>query len=206
MTAIVSVTAKTRAGKSDKSSKPASKTARTAAAPVGASPDANALRVEQGWQELLERGLQRKTELLRSTEFKTTAQASELLGIGEPAVRKRIREGKLFALQTPGDGGHRIPAWALDPAIAGQATVALLSDVQGGTDEWQLYHALTTPNGALNGLRPFECLMSRQHLPPSARAAREELLAHLQLPANGSLLEAVRRAVAVDLDDVGGAA
>lgn len=202
MTATVSVTAKTRAGKSVKSSK----SARPAAAPVSSSPDANALRIEQGWQELLERGLQRKTELLRSTEFKTTAQASELLGIGEPAVRKRIREGKLFALQTPGDGEHRIPAWALDPAIAGQATVALLSDVQGGTDEWQLYHALTTPNGALNGLRPFECLMSRLHLPPSARAAREELVAHLQLPANGSLLEAVRRAVAVDLDDVGGAA
>lgn len=195
MTATVSVTAKTRAGKSVKSSKT-----------VSESSDANALRVEQGWQELLERGLQRKTELLRSTEFKTTAQASELLGIGEPAVRKRIREGKLFALQTPGDGGHRIPAWALDPALAGQATVALLSDVQGGTDEWQLYHALTTPNGALNGLRPFECLMSRQHLPPSARAAREELVAHLQLPASGSLLEVVRRAVAVDLDDVGGAA
>lgn len=195
MTATVSVTAKTRAGKSVKSSKT-----------VSESSDANALRVEQGWQELLERGLQRKTELLRSTEFKTTAQASELLGIGEPAVRKRIREGKLFALQTPGDGGHRIPAWALDPALAGQATVALLSDVQGGTDEWQLYHALTTPNGALNGLRPFECLMSRQHLPPSARAAREELVAHLQLPASGSLLEVVRRAVEVDLDDVGGAA
>jgi len=202
MTATASVTAKTRAGKSVK----LSKSARPAAAPVSASPDANALRVEQGWQELLERGLQRKTELLRSKEFKTTAQASELLGIGEPAVRKRIREGKLFALQTPGDGEHRIPAWALDPSIAGQATVALLSDVQGGTDEWQLYHVLTTPNGALNGLRPFECLMSRQHLPPSARAAREELVAHLQLPANGSLLEAVRRAVAVDLDDVGGAA
>lgn len=202
MTATASVTAKTRAGKSGKSSK----SARPAAAPVSASPDANALRVEQGWQELLERGLQRKTELLRSKEFKTTTQASELLGIGEPAVRKRIREGKLFALQTLGDGEHRIPAWALDPAIAGQATVALLSDVQGGTDEWQLYHALTMPNGALNGLRPFECLMSRLHLPPSARAAREELVAHLQLPANGSLLEAVRRAVAVDLDDVGGAA
>lgn len=202
MTATVSVTAKTRADKSVKSSK----TVRKPPAPVSESSDANTLRVEQGWQELLERGLQRKTELLRSTEFKTTAQASELLGIGEPAVRKRIREGKLFALQTPGDGGHRIPAWALDPALAGQATVALLSDVQGGTDEWQLYHALTTPNGALNGLRPFECLMSRQHLPPSARAAREELVAHLQLPASGSLLEAVRRAVAVDLDDVGGAA
>ena len=54
---------------------------------------------------------------------KTTAQASELLGIGEPAVRKRIREGKLFALQTPVEGEHRIPAWALDPAVARKATV-----------------------------------------------------------------------------------
>lgn len=156
--------------------------------------------VEQGWQALLEQGLRHKTTLLQSKEFKTSAQASELLGIGEPAVRKRIREGKLFALQNPGDGAHRIPAWALDPAIAGPVTLTLLSLVEGG-DAWRLYHALTTPNGHLHGLRPFECLLSRQNLPPSQRAAREEPAAHLQFSAKDALLDVVRRAVQAELGD-----
>ncbi|WP_338413928.1 hypothetical protein [uncultured Sphaerotilus sp.] len=165
-----------------------------------ATPGADELPVAQGWQDLLERGLRHKTALLQSPEFKTTAQASELLGIGEPAVRKRIREGKLFALQTPGDGSHRIPAWALDPAIAGSVTLTLLS-LAGGGDAWLLYHALTTPNGHLHGLRPFECLLSRQNLPPSQRAAREELAVHLQLSAKDALLEVVGRAVQAELGD-----
>jgi hypothetical protein len=158
---------------------------------------------EQGWQELLERGLQSKAVLLRSSEFKTTAQASALLGIGEPAVRKRIREGKLFALQTPVEGEHRIPAWALDPAVAGKATVALLSD-SIGADEWLLYHALSTPSGVLNGLRPFECLLSDENLPASRRVLREELVGHLQLAPKASLVDVVRQALKAELADVAG--
>lgn len=52
---------------------------------------------EKGWQELLERGLKSKIALLSSNAFKSTSEASDLLGIGEPGVRKRIRERKLFA-------------------------------------------------------------------------------------------------------------
>ncbi|CAM3423392.1 hypothetical protein [Paracidovorax anthurii] len=146
--------------------------------------------VEEGWQELLERGLRSKVALLKSGPFKSTTQASELLGIGEPAVRKRIREQKLFALKVPGDGEHRIPAWALDPGVAGAATASLYASVPG-MDEWQLYHFLSTPNGNLNGLRPFECLLSSANLTPSLRAARDELVSELELGAGASLLAVV---------------
>ena len=152
---------------------------------------APAVSVEEGWQQLLERGLKSKVALLKSSPFKSTTQASELLGIGEPAVRKRIREQKLFALKVPGDGEHRIPAWALDTGMAGAATVALYASAPG-MDEWQLYHFLSTPNGSLNGLRPFECLLSSANLTPFLRSAREELLSELELPAGASLLEAVQ--------------
>lgn len=152
---------------------------------------APAVSVAEGWQQLLERGLKSKVALLKSSPFKSTAQASELLGIGEPAVRRRIREHKLFALKVPGDGEHRIPAWALDPGVAGAATVALYGSAPG-MDEWQLYHFLSTPHGSLNGLRPFECLLSNANLTPSLRSAREELLLALELPAGASLLEAVQ--------------
>ena len=154
--------------------------------------------VEQGWQALLESGLRSKTLLLRSTEFKTTSEASELLGIREPAVRRRIREQKLFALKTPVEGEHRIPAWALDPGLAGGPTTALLSEA-GTADEWYLYHFLTTPNGSLNGLRPFECLISREHLPLPRQALRDELAAYLGLSPGASLLDAVKQALVSEL-------
>lgn len=160
----------------------------------------------QGWQALLERGLRSKVALLQSPEFKTTAQASDLLGIKEPAVRKRIRERKLFALRMPGQDEYRIPVWALDPALAGRVTLELLADLPEGVDEWQVYHALSTPAGALDGLRPFECLLHRGHLLPGQRAAREALAAHLQLPAGEALQAVVLRVVRAELDETGAAA
>jgi hypothetical protein len=156
--------------------------------------------VEQGWQELLVRGQQAKVTLLSSSDFKTMAQASELLGIGEAAVRNHIQESKLFAMKIPADGEHRIPAWALDPAIAGKVTTTLLSD-SGGAEEWLLYHALAVPNGSLNGLSPVECLMSCENLPADRRDLRDELSVHLRLAPNGPLLEAVRLTLRAALED-----
>jgi hypothetical protein len=167
-----------------------------------AAPPAEEPSVEAGWQALLERGLQAKAALLRSAEFKSTDEAGKLLGIGEPAVRKRIRERKLFALKSPGEGDFRIPAWALDPAIAGPATAALLAATRGGADEWQLYHFMTTPDGSLNGLKPFECLLSNEHLPSAGKAARGELVAYLQLGDGASLLQAVKQALLAEVAEI----
>jgi hypothetical protein len=154
--------------------------------------------VEEGWQQLLERGLKSKLSLLKSKDFKSTSEASDLLGIGEHAIRKRIKEKRLFALRMPGDGEHRIPAWALDPKLGGATTAALLAQAKDA-DEWSVYHFMSTPNGSLNGLRPFECLMSDENLPPSRLGARDELLSYLRLPARGSLLETVKQALEADL-------
>ena len=156
--------------------------------------------VAEGWQQLLERGLKHKTSLLKSKEFKSTAEASELLGIGEPAVRKRVREKRLFALRMPGDGEHRIPAWALDPKLGGATTEALLKRA-GDADEWHLYHFMTTPQGSLNGLRPFECLMSEENLPHAQLRARAELIAYLGTSAFASLLDTVLQVLKADLEE-----
>jgi hypothetical protein len=157
-----------------------------------------AIPVEEGWQQLLEAGLRSKTTLLKSKEFKSTAEVGDLLGIGEAAVRKRVREQKIFALKMPGDGEYRIPAWALDHRLAGVTTRTLQASAKSA-DEWQVYHFMSTPNGSLNGLRPFECLLSNESLPAQAHAAREDLKASLQLAKSASLLPAVEHALEIDL-------
>ncbi|WP_438392092.1 hypothetical protein [Caballeronia sp. DA-9] len=167
---------------------------------VKADAGAQQVPVEQGWQELLESGLRSKASLWSSAEFKTTSEAGKLLGIKEAAVRKRIREQKLFALKTSADGEHRIPAWALDPRLAGAPTAALLAEA-GSADEWHLYHFLSTPNGGLNGLRPFECLISRENLPLPRQALRDELAAYLGLSPGASLLETVKQAWVSELTE-----
>lgn len=160
--------------------------------------DAVAPSAEEGWQALLEQGLRHKTKLLKSSQFKSTAQVSALLELGEAAIRRRIREHKLFALRSPADGELRIPVWALDPAIAGPMTATLISD-SAAWDEWALYTFLSTPHGNLNGLKPFECLLSRANLTAAQAAARQVLSEALALAQGAPLLEAVRQALAQEL-------
>lgn len=96
----------------------------------------------------------------------------------------------------PNEGEHRIPAWALDPKLNGAPTATLLAAAEDA-DEWLVYHFMSTPNGSLNGLRPFECLLSE---PPSTTLkARAELVSHLGLPAKASLLDVVAKALAADI-------
>ena len=157
--------------------------------------------VTSEWQELLQSGLQLKAKVLQSSDFKTAADASLLLGIGEPAIRKRIREGKLFALRTPVEGDYRIPLWALDEKVSGAATQALQEVADA--DLWRLYHFMVTPCGSLDGLRPFECLLSREHLPPGQAAARAELASQQQQQLRGGahLLDLVLSALRADMED-----
>lgn len=163
-----------------------------------ASTETESLSVETGWQQLLEQGLKSKTMLLKSAEFKSTSEASELLGIGEPAVRKRIRDDKLFSIRMAGDGENRIPAWALDSRIAGRNTAEIISACPAW-DEWQVYYFMSTPNGILNGLRPFECLMSKEHLPPGAQVAVAELQVYSGVVAGSDLFRAVMTALQIEL-------
>ncbi|WP_347555857.1 hypothetical protein [Robbsia sp. KACC 23696] len=156
--------------------------------------------IDQGWQALLESGLRTKTALLQSSEFKTVLQASALCGVKEAAIRKRIREKKLFALKNPVDGEYRIPAWALDAQIAGATTADWLATAETA-DDWAVYAFFAAPNGSLNGLRPFECLLSTEHLPLARRALREDLRRYLTLPDETSLLAVVKKALHADLSE-----
>lgn len=151
-----------------------------------------------GWQQLLERGLRFKTRLLNSGEFKTTAAASQLIGVGEAAIRKRIRAGRLFALAVPGSDEHRIPVWALDPAISGEVTSSLWN-AANGLDAWALYHFLTTPHGRLQGLRPFEALMGLDLLAPLQKTRRRDLAVGSGLPASHPLAARVIAALQAEV-------
>ena len=155
---------------------------------------------EEQWLALLEQGMRSKITLLQSGAFKSTAEAAALLGIGEPAVRRRIRERKLFALERPGDGEYRIPLWALDPGIAGEPTARLLA-ASAELRPWALYDFLSTPSGILHGLKPYEGLLSEGSLPAAAKTARQELLDHRGSPRDASLLEAVLAALDAELDE-----
>ena len=155
---------------------------------------------QEGWQELVEQGLRLKKKLLDSNEFKSTTEASELVGIGEGAIRKRIREGKLFALKNPINDEYRIPIWALDDEISGSVTQSVLREARTA-DSWHVYHFMTTPQGSLNGLRPFELLLSKKNISPMQRVARDELTTYLNLSGSQELLNVVLQALKADFSE-----
>lgn len=147
---------------------------------------------EAGWEALLLRGLEYKKNLLASDAFKSTREAAALLGVGDAAIRKRVREGKLFALQMQHTDEYRIPIWALGIGDAARELCAVEPDA------WALYHFLVTPSGSLNGLRPFELLLPSESLTPQQLADRMELAQYRKLPAQGPFLDVVLQALAAD--------
>lgn len=147
---------------------------------------------EAGWEALLLRGLEYKKNLLASDAFKSTREAAALLGVGDAAIRKRVREGKLFALQMQHTDEYRIPIWALGIGDAARELSAIEPDA------WALYHFLVTPSGSLNGLRPFELLLPSESLTPQQLAERSELAQYSKLSAQGPFLDVVLQALAAD--------
>ena len=101
---------------------------------------------DEKWLALLEQGMRSKITLLQSGAFKSTAEAAALLGIGQPAVRRRIRERKLFALERPGDGEYRIRSGRLTPALPASRQRACLA-ASAELRPWALYDFLSTPSG-----------------------------------------------------------
>ncbi len=148
---------------------------------------------EDAWQALLLKSLADKTRLLQSTKFRSTGEAAAVLGVGEPAIRKRIRDHRLFALTAPGNDEHRIPVWAL--GLNAEDTKALIA---AQADAWALYLYLETPSGALNGMRPFELLLPTDSLTFEQKNQREALSAFRGLADRGSLLGMVLQDLEAD--------
>lgn len=148
-------------------------TSRTKAAKRPAEEEAAA--AAPGWDALLSKSAAYKSSLLQSTQFVSTTAAAEVLGLDEPAIRRRIQDKELFALKVPGNEGYRIPEWALSLSLS--QTRALLEAAAG--DDWGLYLFLTTPSGPLNGLRPFELLLPAGILRPDRQWQRRELAERL---------------------------
>ena len=142
--------------------------------------------VAEGWQALLEKGLADKRQLLASTKFRSVRAAAAVLGVGEPAIRKQIRQGQLFAVTLPRSDEYRIPVWAL--GLSADDTKALMA---AETDPWALYLYLDAPSGALNGMRPFELLLPTESLSPEQKGQRQALLEFRGLADRGSLVNLV---------------
>ncbi|MES2993054.1 MAG: hypothetical protein V4844_16650 [Pseudomonadota bacterium] len=145
--------------------------------------------VSNGWQELLAKSLKYKIELLDSSTFRSVTEAGAMLHLGDDAIRRRIREKKLLALTPPGGGEFKIPGWALDLGIAGATTSRLYQAANGRMDDWELFHFMSTPLGSLNGMLPFELLLSSSTL--RQKADFEELLEMEEMPARTAPLDLV---------------
>ena len=135
---------------------------------------------EKGWHALVDKSPEYKDTMLHSEGFATEADAAMLLGLDESTLRARITQRALFALPEPNEGAFRIPVWALHLDLLGMPTLNLH---QFGADgnQWEIHAFMSTPNEKLHGLRPFECLVSIEHLPLKMRAMREALAARLNL-------------------------
>jgi hypothetical protein len=148
--------------------------------------------VEEAWQAMLVQGMERKTALLKSAQFKSVAQAAVLLSLKEPAVRRRIREHKLIAVKAAGTDESRIPVWAL--ALSPEESSSIHT-AAGDMDAWALFHFMDTPHSWLDGMRPFELLLPADSLTPEQLARRRTVAQHFGVTDSGSLLDVVVRAL-----------
>jgi hypothetical protein len=148
---------------------------------------------EEAWQAMLLKGLERKKTILNSAQFKSVGEVAEVLDVKEPAIRRRIREYRLFAVKSPGTDEYRIPVWAL--AVTPEQTRDI-HDACGDMDAWALHHFMSTPNSWLNGLRPFELLLPAESLTSEQLARRREVAQHFGAADANSLLDVVLKALA----------
>jgi len=94
------------------------------------------------------RQLLAKRALLRDAgPFMTVAQVAELLGVGQEAVRARLRRGTLLGFQDS-DGTYRIPSWQIVEGEVLPGLPRVLSQVPG-SDPFVRFSALRTPRRAL---------------------------------------------------------
>jgi hypothetical protein len=170
--------------------------------PNESSQEESSVSPETSWQKLLAQGVHLKTEILDSVDFRSPVEASTETGIDARVISKMIQDNTLFALENPTTGGSKIPVWALDDAIYGSVIQSILQGADTA-DPWHVYHFLTTPQGRLNGLRPFELLQDEQHIGAAQRLARDELLAYLKLTEPQELVDLVREALRADLNEKG---
>ena len=104
------------------------------------------------------RGARQHLDILQEADGTlTTAEAADLLGIGEEAVRKRIREGGLIGLRR--GRGYIIPAIQIREGnlVPGLSKVLHAMAI---TSPWARLNWLLSPEPRLNGRRPIEVLSS----------------------------------------------
>ena len=156
--------------------------------------------VALGWVDLVARGEAAKEAILHSEGFATEADAAALLGLDADALRTKIADRSVFALPEPRTGAYRIPVWALHLDTIGLPTLRLHA-IDPQIDPWEIHAFMSTPNGSLHGLRPFECLVDGEHLPLKLRALRDALVATMKLEGERPLVELVVRTLREEMKE-----
>lgn len=117
------------------------------------------------------RGLQaRNTLLAQEGGMWSAQQAADHLRVSRQAIDKRLRLGKLLAIET-GRHGRQIPAWQFTEGGVLQGLEEILAALEGH-DAWVKLSFFLSPNTLTDNLRPLDVLREGARLDVVLRAAR----------------------------------
>lgn len=105
---------------------------------------------------------------------------SKLAAVSRQQIYKDLsaKPAKLLAL-TVGKGGQRLPEWQLEERARELTRIVMQSAPD--LDAWTIYHALSTPSGALEGRTPVAAVNQQNRTVKSvARLVLEELGIHAE--------------------------
>lgn len=118
------------------------------------------------------RGLEARVSLMAQEGGMWTVQqvADHLGGISRQAIDKRLRLGKLLAIET-GRHGRQLPVWQFTEGGVLPRMEEVLAALEGH-DPWSMLAFFLSPNVITEGKRPLDLLRSGGNVEPVLRAAR----------------------------------
>ncbi len=117
------------------------------------------------------RGLQARISLMsQEGGMWSTQQAANHVGVTRQAIDKRIRAGKLLAIDA-GRHGRLVPAWQFGDRGALPGLEETLKALEAH-DPWMNLTFFLSPHVGLDGIRPLDFLRERRGLDLVLRAAR----------------------------------
>lgn len=128
-------------------------------------------------------------EAAQAKSMLDAAEAADKLSLSNPnQARKRVKEGKLFAVIAPGrERGMMFPAWQFHRAVVGEPLQQILTALQVlDLEGWAIHEFFEEPRVTLNGLSARETLIgtadSEGHAPSAyalLSSASQERLARV---------------------------
>jgi hypothetical protein len=108
----------------------------------------------------LQRGRAALLEEFRKPHNLTVSQYAKLAGVSRQQIYKDLSatSPKLLALSV-GKAGQRVPDWQLEDRS--RELTRLVMDAAPELDAWTVYHALSSPSGALEGRAPVDAVKQK---------------------------------------------